>query len=279
MSKAFPKKQKRGKRFFALLLALILPAALTGCGQAETSPFRELEVLGERRYSLICRLNDRIAPQLDAAMEDLAAAGTLSSISIRWLGRDAIILKGKEKSQEAEIEAAEGAEALPSRVLILGVEDGYDPMAFATGGALQGMSVDIGAALGEALGWEVRYQPISPGEIGTQLASGNIDCALGFDPGEISASKYTVGVTYLRSEIVLAARRDTGVKRLRDLEEKTVGTTNDPMVTSLVQNHDKLTKFAAGATIYLTPRRCVEALNTGLCAAVAMDRIMLEHVQ
>ena len=268
-------------RLGAALLSLAILGALGGCGQDESAPFRVLEELGARDYAVICRLNDRIAPQIDEAMNTLAAEGTLSSLSLRWLGRDAVTLKAKAKEAAGEPEDAENAQeqegAEEPRVLIVGVETDAAPLSFSQNGSLGGLHVDIAAALGETLGWEVRYQPISAGEVETQLSSGNIDCALGFDPDAVRPEKYSVGVTFLHSEIVLAVQQESPVRRLRDLKELTVGTPDDPLITALVRDDESLTKYAAGATVYRTPRRCLEALETGLCAAVVLDRMMLEH--
>ena len=267
------------RKIIAPLLALALLLGLTACGRQNSSAFRTLEVIGARRYSVICRLDDRIAPLIDEAMRNTAASGELSAISIRWLGRDAITLKGEAAPEETPEDAEAEAEAdeTPARTLLVGVEADFEPMAYTENGALRGMSIDIADALGRALGWEVAYQPISPAEVGTQLASGNIDCALGFDPATVSASKYTVGVTYLESDVVLAVRPDSDIRRIRDIKDQRIGAVDDPVVTRLVKNHDKLTKYASGATVYLSPRRCVNALDNGWCAAVAMDVLMLEH--
>lgn len=265
---------KTAGKLSALLLALALLLGLGGCGQESGAAFRVLETVGTRHYGVICRKEDRIAPRIDAAMNALAADGTLAAISVRWLGQNAITLKGAPLAEETE----DGAEPPEPRTLIVGVEADFEPVAFSSDGILRGMSVDIAEALGRVLGWEVRYQPISPAEVGTQLSSGNIDCALGFDPGEVSASKYTVGVTYMESSIVLAVRPDSEVRRLRDLKDRRVGTIDDPAVTAMIRGDEKITKYASGATMYLSPQRCIAALDNGWCAAVAVDRILLDHL-
>ena len=90
------------KKIIASALALLLALPLCACGEQTPAGFRILEKIGTRRYNVICRLDDRIAPQIDAAMERLAASGELSAISIRWLGRDAITLKGTAAAEEGE---------------------------------------------------------------------------------------------------------------------------------------------------------------------------------
>ena len=138
----------RFKKRITVFLLFALALSLCACGETDTSPWRTIEVLGVRQYGLICRKDDRLAPLLTAAIEDLARDGTLSAASKRWLGRDEIILK----PQPAAIAEAEEAEAAPRR-LIVGVERDFEPLAYWENGILQGMSVDLADGLGRALGW------------------------------------------------------------------------------------------------------------------------------
>lgn len=262
----------RFKKRIALLLLLALALALCACGETDASPFRTVEVLGSRRYGLICRKDDRLAPRLTAAIEDLARDGTLSAASKRWLGRDAITLKPQPAVSAEE-------EAVAPRTLIVGVERDFEPLAFFENGFLQGMSIDIADGLGRALGWEVAYQPITSNEVGTQLASGNIDVALGFDPATVNADKYTLGPIYMESDIVLAAPRESGVTRWRDLQDERIGIVDDPIVTACLKASESAGRYASAAVIYASPARCLFALENGWCAALAMDRIMLDRLR
>ena len=257
------------KKCIAILLALVMLAALVGCGQTEYAAFRALEVLGEKQFCAICRGGDKLAPVLDAALRTLAGNGTLPSITARWLGSDRSCLEG-------DANALRALEELPEpRRLIVGVEADYRPLGYTENGELQGMSVDLANALGELLGWELLILPIGPDEISAQLVSGNVDCALGFDAGLVSASKFSVGTPYLKSDIVLAVRSESEIKRVRDLKDCRIGIIGDPAVISAVRSSEKLTKYASGATEYLSLERCINALDNGWCAAIAMDSLML----
>ena len=259
------------KKCIACLLLLALLASLCGCGQTEISAFRALEVLGEKQFCAICRGGDKLAPLIDAALKTLAANGRLSAICTRWLGRDRCCLEG-------DAGALAALEELPTeRRLIIGVETDFDPIAFEEDGTLRGMSVDLAEAIGEVIGWEVMLLPIGPEAVAAQLSSGNVDCALGFDGGIVSASKYSVSAPYLKSEIILAVRSDSEIRRVRDLDGSRVGVIHDPAVLSAVRSSEKLTKHASGATEYLSIGRCINALDNGWCAAVAMDSLMLSY--
>ena len=257
------------KRWIAFLLLLALLASLGGCGQQELSAFRALEVIGEKQFCAICRGGDKLADMIEASLKTLAGNGELSAITTRWLGRDRSCMEG-------DVNALNRLEELPTpRKLIIGVETEYEPIAFSENGTLRGMSVDLAEAIGALVGWEVMLMPISAQDVAAQLASGNVDCALGFDGSLVSPDKFFVGAPYLKSDIIVAVRRESEIQRLRDLKDSRVGVINDPAVLKAVRSSEHLTKFASGATQYLTIDRCVNALDNGWCAAIAMDSLML----
>ena len=136
-----------------LLLALLFQA---GCGEKLDTGFRVLEVIGTRRYSVICRKDDRIAPMIDEAMQHLAYTGHLGSLCVRWLGRDQITLAGHPPSAQTTQEPGGGTQE--QRTLIVGLETDFFPMAYTSDSGLSGLTVDIANALGTELGWEVRIR-------------------------------------------------------------------------------------------------------------------------
>ena len=259
------------KRILALLLVLVMLAGLCACGSKTAAPFRTLETVGTKHYGSICRGGDKLAPVLLAAVETLAGNGTLSALSAKWLGSDRTCLEG-------DAAALSRLEELPEpRTLIFGVESDFFPLGYMENDEVRGFCADIAAAIGELLDWEVRLLCIQPDEVGAQLNSGNIDCALGFDTGLVSASKFTVGDCFLESDIILAVRSESEIHKMRDLNGLRVGTISDPVILKALRADEKLTKHAAGATEYLSLPRCIEALDKDWCAAVVLDSLMLAY--
>ena len=257
------------KKCIAILLLLALLVPLGGCGQTQYAGFRAMEVIGEKQFCAVCRGGDKLAAVVEAALSTLAANGTLSALTARWLGQDLSCLEGDALALAALEEPPE------PRRLIIGVEKDYYPISFSENGAMRGLNVDLANALGELLGWEILILPIGSDEISANLVSGNVDCALGFDGTLVSASKFSVSKPYLKSDIIVAVRSESEIKRLRDLKDARVGVVNDPAVLNAVRASERLTKYAEGATQYLSIDRCINALDNGWCAAIAMDSLML----
>lgn len=260
---------RTAKRALVLLLALTLALCLCACGE-DPSVYTIIDTVGEKRYGTIFRLDDRVAEQVSAAMSVLAASGELSVLSTQWLGQDIICLSGSADAITAL------AEPPQPRTLIVGVEEDMLPLSYERDGEYAGMSADMAKAIGRVLGWEIRLQPISSQDIAAQLSSGNIDCALGFGLDSVSAQSYTLGECYMTSEIVLMTKTDSDVHRIKDLNGEKIGSVKDAAVIAALENNDKVVKYVESVTAYLTPTRCMNALNNGWCSAVAMDRIMIK---
>ena len=253
------------KKILILFISAVLLLSLCACGEAE--PYRIIAELGEKQYGAVFRLDDRAAAQFDAAMQVLAANGKLGELSRYWLGEDRISLRG-------DAAALEKLEVQPTpRKLIVGVEKDAPPFADSEG---KGMSVDIALNAGTLLGWEIVIMPVNGSELETQLTSGNIDCALGFGVESVKTSKFTVVACYMKSDIVLAVGRESDIRSLRSLKGQKIGAIKDNSILSALSASEKVTKYADSVTAYLSPQRCVNALDKGWCAAVAMDEVILK---
>ena len=258
------------KRILAFILAAVLCLGISGCGEEQMGSYTVLEEIGTKQYASIYRSGDVVGPVVEAAMSSLAATGTLSRIAATWLGSSTILTEGNVNAL-SEVDIPE------SRSLNIGVDTDAPPFAYiGSSGNLTGFTVDVAKAIGSLLGWNVKIIPVKSAEIATQLSSGNIDCALGFDPGCVDAEKYSLGCVFLESTIVLAVPEGSEVKSIRRIRGERIGTISDPALESAIANHDKISKHSDGATVYLTPPRCIAAMEKGWCVAIVMDILMLE---
>ncbi len=257
------------KRILALILVAALCLGLAGCGKEQIGSYTVLEEIGEKQYASIYRSNDIISEVVEAALSNLAATGTLSRISSTWLGSDYIQLEG-------DIAALSEVEMPPNRTLIIGVDTDAPPFAYTSGDSLSGFTVDIARAIGSLLGWDVKILPVKSSEISTQLSSGNIDCALGFAPECVDAANYTLGEVLMESTVVIAVPENSDVKNIRRIRGERIGTISDPALEAAISSHDKISKHSDGATVYVTPPRCISAMENGWCVAIVMDILMLK---
>ena len=258
------------KRILALVLVAALCLGLCGCGGEQIGSYTVLEEIGTKQYASIYRLDDPVAEVVEAALSNLTASGTLSRICSTWLGSDMIERSGSS-SALSEIELPE------SRTLNIGVDTDAPPFAYTgSNGSLTGFSVDAANAIGSLLGWAVKIIPVKSSEIETQLSSGNIDCALGFDPECVDEANYALGETFMESTIVIAVPENSDVKNIRRIRGERIGTISDPALESAIAAHDKISKHSDGATVYLTPPRCISAMENGWCVAIVMDILMLK---
>ncbi|MBR2879362.1 MAG: transporter substrate-binding domain-containing protein [Oscillospiraceae bacterium] len=256
------------------ILALILVAALclgllAGCGKDEMGSYTVLEKIGTKQYACIYRSNDLISDVVEACISGLAASGSLSRLSAKWLGSDFIEVEGNTAAL-SEVEIPD------ERVLIIGVDTDAPPFAFMNGEILEGFSVDIANAIGSYLGWNIKIIPVKSADISTQLSSGNIDCALCFAPECVDATKYEIGQVLMESDIVIAVPEGSNVKNIRRIRGERIGTISDPALEKAISEHDKISKHSDGATVYVTPPRCISAMEKGWCVAIVMDVLMLE---
>ena len=257
------------KRFLCLVLALVMIISLCACGNAVKPAYRQLDILGIKDYGLVFRAGDKSAQYVMAALSTLAANGTLSYYSRQWLGSDKICMVGDGA-------ALYSFEEMPAaRTYIIGVEESCRPMSYESGGEYVGLSVDIAKSIGQALGWEVKIQPIASKEISVQLQSGNIDCAVGFGTEYLSRDKFAVSESYMQSEIVLFTTYDSNINSIGRLKGKKVGYYGDQSVMKLVQANEKIAKTAGGYIEYSSISSCFKALRNGSLSVAAMDSIVL----
>ena len=258
------------KRILAFLLLAALCFGLCACGSEELGSYSVLEEIGTKQYAAIYRSGDAVSDVVEAVLSNLTASGTLGRISATWMGNNSIIRSGNSDAL-SEIELPD------SRTLNIGVDTDAPPFAYTnSAGNLSGFSVDAANAIGSLLGWNIKIIPVKSSEIETQLSSGNIDCALGFDPKCVNAANYFVGEVFMESTIVIAVPENSDVKNIRRIRGDRIGTISDPALESAISQHSKIGKHSDGATVYLTPPRCISAMENGWCAAIVMDILMLK---
>lgn len=199
----------------------MLLVALTGCGDA-TGGLRVIETYeSEGGYVMAFRKDDRLCELVAAVMKELAANGTLRTASLTWFGDDRIATKSERGAMD------ELREDVQPRTLYVGVNTDNMPLSYAEGDEYRGFDVDVANYVCGYLGWSMVVRPIGADDIGVQLASGNIDCAMGVPVAERS-SAYSYTPEYLSGKYVLVTRLD-GPRSRMGLGGKTLGVLTSDM--------------------------------------------------
>lgn len=240
-------QEKRGgegcairKAIVCLLLAAMV-LALSACGDA-AGGLRVIETYeSEGGYVMAFRKDDRLCELVTAVMQELAANGTLRTASLTWFGDDLIATRAEKGAMDDLRDSVE------PRTLYVGVNADNLPLSAASGDGYQGFDVDVANYVCGYLGWSMVLRPIGADDIGVQLASGNIDCAMGVPVSEKS-SAYSYTPEYLSGKYVLVTRLD-GPRSRVGLRGKTLG-----ILTSDMDLLELKPKFVAslGSIIYQT---------------------------
>lgn len=197
-----------------MLLAVFL-LALTGCDSA-TGGLRVIETYeSEGGYVMAFRKDDRLCELVTAVMQELAANGTLRTASLTWFGEDLIATRAEQGAMD------ELRDSVEPRTLYVGVNTDNMPLSYEENGSYYGFDVDVANYICGYLGWSMVVRPIGADDIGVQLASGNIDCAMGVPVRETSSS-YSYTPEYLSGKYVLVTRLD-GPRTRAGLRGKTLG--------------------------------------------------------
>jgi len=262
---------KKTIRALSALLIIILILGLAGCGGSRTAGYEVIARLDSEEFAIAFRSGDVTCDIVSAALEEMAAEGLLSRLSLQYLGADYSTLEGNDGAlTELGIEIPTG------KRLLVGVTDGAAPLCYRdeNTGNFVGLIPDMVKSLAEKTGWEIVYMEISSDNVAVELASGNVDCA--WLPASYSTSSdYSLSPGWMENSHLLVVRKGSGLNKIRDLKNHNVGVTDGTSVKALKDNtkiFDTLTLWEYGDI-----KSCFTALASGICDAVVIDRIVSGH--
>ena len=110
-------------------------------------------------------------------------------------------------------------------MLIIGLDDSFPPYGFRNeNNEIEGLDVDLAKAVGEKIGKEVKFQPISWASKEQELNNGNIDCIWnGFAYSPDRAKTMTLSKKYLKGEMYFMLKGDSNIKSQGELVGKKIG--------------------------------------------------------
>jgi len=260
-------KMKRRKRILSVVLVLMLCLLnLTGCSSG----------FGSNRYKIVktvttddCyigfRTDDQIAYYMMGALSQLIADGTVANLSLKWLGKDEVTMKGDENALSEEDDPG-------SRHVIIGVDESSYPMAYRSNNKYGGFNVDVAAAVCEKLGWTATFLSIDPANAYVELSSGDIDVAW-IMPMDHESTDFTSYGPVISESIVIVGLSGAG----SSLSGKTLVTDTSESTKTILEEHEKLAKtFGQITRITGGTKECFDALNSGECDYIICTKYAAE---
>lgn len=185
------------RRILCLMLAFAMLFALCSCGGS--GRYKEVKTLGEQEYSIAFRNGDSTYHYVDRALRQLSYDGDIDVLEEKWFG-------GSEVSFPKDRDAMADIGYVEQRSFTIGVDLDSYPMCFESGSGYDGFDVELAGKVCEKLGWQLKIQPIRSEDTFIELNSGNIDCAWGGVMLDPDSTDYTVLVTYMSVDMVIAGR-------------------------------------------------------------------------
>lgn len=109
--------------------------------------------------------------------------------------------------------------------LVIGLDDSFPPYGYRDeNNEIVGLDIDLAKAVGEKLGMEVKFQPISWASKEQELNSGNIDCIWnGFAYNAEREKIMTLSRKYLKGEMYFMLKGDSKINSQEELVGKKIG--------------------------------------------------------
>lgn len=254
------------KRIMSLLLIMCMVLCLCACGGG--GKYKAVKTVRSQDYSIGFRNGDSTYHYIDKALRELAYNGTIDDLAAKWFGSKNAVDFPSTKDALSELGY------IAPREFIIGVDLDSAPMAFTNGDGYDGFDIELAKAVCEKLGWSLKVQAIHSEKAFVELNSGNIDCAWGGVVLDKECPDYTILVTYMSTDLVLAGKSVNGGS-IRD-KVLYMGTTQyclDVMEDngSVSRKLGQITRVQGGTTDYFN------ALDNGKCDLILTTEAAVEY--
>lgn len=171
-------------------------------------------------------------------------------------------------------------QALISRgEFVLGLDDSFPPLGFRSdSNEIIGFDIDLGKEVASRLGVKFRAQPINWDAKEQELATGNIDCiwnGLTITDARKKALSFTK--PYLKNAQVVVVKKNSNIKNLKDLAQKTIGLQAGSSAADAVEDSVEFRKSIKSIVEFKDNITALNDLEIGGVDAVVMDLVVANY--
>ena len=112
---------------------------MAACGEV-VGRYRIVETLGEQSYAIGFRNNDYVRYYVEAALQELAADGTISGLANSWFIEDNTYFVARSG-------ALDQFDGIPYRTLLIGADPDAYPLSYMENGQFTGFDVELARAV------------------------------------------------------------------------------------------------------------------------------------
>ena len=215
------------KRVIAAAVAAVMAALLlAGCsGGKKNVEYVVLdESLSDEQYAIGFRKADQaLRDEVQKILCEMKKDGKLAEITTKWFGKDTSIVPESIPDSTATDDSLQKVK--DKGVFTLGLDDSFPPMGFRSENGMDvvGFDIDVAKKVCEKMGVTLVTQPISWDAKDSELSSGKIDCIWnGFTSLPEREEAMTLSFPYMVNKQVVVVLKDSPIKTLADLKDKTV---------------------------------------------------------
>lgn len=164
--------------------------------------------------------------------------------------------------------------------LIIGLDDTFAPMGFRNeSGELVGFDIDLANAVGEVLGIQIEFQPISWNAKEMMLSSKRIDCVWnGMSATAERQEQMALTSQYLNNIIRIASLdASINVKSAAELASLKIGIQSDSAALEMVMANADYDSFKANITEYPTYDEAILDMQAGRVDVIIVDQVLADY--
>lgn len=164
--------------------------------------------------------------------------------------------------------------------LIIGLDDTFAPMGFRDeSGELVGFDIDLAKAVGEVLGIQIEFQPISWNAKEMMLSSKRIDCVWNGMSATAERQEQMALTSQYLNNIIRVASLDASinVKSAAELASLKIGIQSDSAALEMVMAHADYDSFKANITEYPTYDEAILDMQAGRVDVIIVDQVLADY--